>query len=329
MGTMAEYKFLEKFLRTLGPTHRVHLACTNKRDGLGAQAIRVMSVIAYCRARGITYVHRPFDRVWGAPPDDPHYTPRCEDFLRLGEGEIRLSDMGLPSQSAADACEAPVVFDGKNVLIGIVSTVPFISREPTKFLAGLPLFRERFGFDERLRAPRDTPPGAVRIAAHIRRGDVSLARYAGRYTENDVYVTAFRRIRDLIAPLGVTLHFEVYSQGKEEEFAEFAEFNAELRIDTPLFEDVESMATADVLLIAKSALSYVAAIYSTGVKLFQPFWVEPLPGWLPYGPEVEFDGDAFLRVFEANAAERAIRSLLRMPAEASRPTAPAELALSA
>ena len=166
----------------------------------------------------------------------------------------------------------------------------------------------------RLRMPRNTPPGAVRIAAHIRRGDVTLARYAGRYTENDVYVAAFRRIRDLIVPLGLTPYFEVYSQGSEEEFAEFSEFGAELRIDTPLFEDVDRMATADVLLVAKSALSYVAAIYGTGVKLFQPFWVEPLPGWIAYGPEVEFDAEAFLRTFEANAAERAIRELLRMPA---------------
>lgn len=320
MGTMADYKFLEKFMRTQGNTHRVHLTCTNKRDGLGAQAIRIMSVIAYCRARGITYVHQPFDRVWGAPAGDAHYIARCEDFLGLGLSEIRLSDMALPPQTAMSACEEPHVFDGKNVFIGIVSTVPFISREPTKFLGGVPIFRQRFGFDRRLRAPRDTPSGAVRIAAHIRRGDVSLARYAGRYTENDVYVTAFRRIRDLLSPLGLAPRFEVYSQGTVEDFAEFAEFDAELRIDTPLFEDVDRMATADVLLVAKSALSYVAAIYSTGVKLFQPFWVEPLPGWIAYGPDVEFDAEAFLRIFEANAAERAIRALLRMPAGAASPS---------
>ena len=56
---------------------------------------------------------------------------------------------------------------------------------------------------------------------------------------------------------------------------------------------------ADILVMAKSFFSYVAAIISDGIKLYEPFDSPPLKGWLVRQPKGGFDERLFAVQLEA------------------------------
>jgi hypothetical protein len=49
--------------------------------------------------------------------------------------------------------------------------------------------------------------------------------------------------------------------------------------EASVFDVIQSMALSDYLLMAKSSLSYVGALLSTGVVFYQEFWHPALPHW--------------------------------------------------
>jgi len=161
---------------------------------------------------------------------------------------------------------------------------------------------------------RIAAPGRTVVALHVRRGDVELSGpTAPRATSNEWYV----RVMRAAAAKGPTFFgkpgpadFHVYSEGEPEDFADLVAAGATLhlgagsvRVNGPqtrwaTSEALQAMAdlvSADVLVMARSSFSFLPAVYSRGVVLYQKFWVRPLPGWR--------DADAFLR--EAEASGRA------------------------
>jgi hypothetical protein len=50
---------------------------------------------------------------------------------------------------------------------------------------------------------------------------------------------------------------------------------------------------ADILIVAKSSFSYVAALISDGIKIHEEGGYPPLSNWIMRGPNGEFDSAAF------------------------------------
>jgi hypothetical protein len=59
---------------------------------------------------------------------------------------------------------------------------------------------------------------------------------------------------------------------------------------------MQELIEADILIMAKSSFSYVSALLSDGIKIYEP-WLgyPPLGSWVILGPNGEFDCVAFER----------------------------------
>jgi hypothetical protein len=121
------------------------------------------------------------------------------------------------------------------------------------------------------------------IAIHIRRGDVS------KYTNTDRYIP-FDNYYNIIENLNLKYNnacFFIFSEitNDKHEFDEFIKNNIDRGIDINLLADIDILTTleymikADVFVMSKSSLSYVAALYNENKVLYFDFWHTKMPHW--------------------------------------------------
>ena len=130
--------------------------------------------------------------------------------------------------------------------------------------------------------PPLAPPRQVRIAVHVRRGDLVDADddATRRWVTDSYYLAELPRLaQSLWYTQGLWPAFHVFStvekawrsrrQLWERVLLHGAAGNASVQwhIDTPLVNTIENMADADVLVLAPSGLSGIAAQYSLGVHV--------------------------------------------------------------
>jgi hypothetical protein len=108
----------------------------------------------------------------------------------------------------------------------------------------------------------------VNVAIHIRRGDVEETNYySNRYTGNAYYVKIIEKLNKTHDNCNIC----IFSQGSEG-FDEFNQFeNVKLMNDLDVLETFEYMCNSDILIMAKSSLSYLAGLYSKKEVYMQPF----------------------------------------------------------
>jgi hypothetical protein len=109
------------------------------------------------------------------------------------------------------------------------------------------------------------------MAIHIRRGDAM---------KEPRRVTSLEKIAlviDVLKKMRPDLRIKIYSEGH---VAEFANLPAdEFHLNRDVFQTIGALADAEILLMAKSSFSYVAALLSRGQVIYEPFWHRPLPSW--------------------------------------------------
>lgn len=119
----------------------------------------------------------------------------------------------------------------------------------------------------------------ISIAVHIRRGDITVGQKTGqedltmRWLNNSYYIQILRQLIKLInKPYKIYL----FSQGIEEDFKEFGEFdNLIFCLTTGAQETFLHLVMADILIISKSSFSYKPALLSNGIKVCpRHFWHE-------------------------------------------------------
>jgi hypothetical protein len=120
--------------------------------------------------------------------------------------------------------------------------------------------------------------GAPSIAVHVRRGDVRPGKR--RYTSDhrilstiDMVLTAASRHR--MAP-----HVTIFSQGEATDFSVYFERGFAVCLNGDPLGAFDAMRSADVLIMAKSSLSYVAALLNQGgIAIYEPWMFAPMPDW--------------------------------------------------
>ena len=112
------------------------------------------------------------------------------------------------------------------------------------------------------------------IVIHIRRGDIT-ARNHDRYTHNHVYKQIIKQLNEKYPTYKITIH----SQGNIEDFSDLFSDNVSFSLNKELRVTFHSMATAKVLVMSKSSLSYSAAILNGNDVYYIPFWHKPLSRW--------------------------------------------------
>mmetsp|Transcript_18675 Transcript_18675/g.25889 ORF Transcript_18675/g.25889 Transcript_18675/m.25889 type:complete len:341 (+) Transcript_18675:167-1189(+) len=285
------------------------LVTAQPRDGLGGSLIARMAAIATAKARGICYVHTPFyelDHVPGSEKD-------MEAFTNIGDGEIDIRNIGgfqmERNHNNFDAYEhveekcisnsdCPSVF----VCVSVRRCMEVATHDLEVLYPMLPVFRERYH-----RTPKpeiNFEEGAVHVAVHVRRGDVD----DDRYVRDDVHLLIIENIRKEQTQKGTKVKFHIFSQGDPNAFKVYTEGNldTELHIHSNTNEHgsavegavgdlnwtFHAMVKADILVVTRSALSYVAAWLSVG-KIYQiPHEKYPsLKEWKVVGPAESPDTD--------------------------------------
>jgi hypothetical protein len=259
------------------------MTCRGKTDGGGAQAHAMMSTIAFADYMGVGYVHTPFSSVEHNDEGRDDWASSWERFLNLGMDEV----------SRESVREMPVVALRKlkhwkrreNMLVEVPFCHDFTDVFPETYRRIQPRLRAKYWAADKSAYDPLYVSGKKSIAVHIRRGDVSNSENAKRFTDNSEVLKRLERIISEMDEPRERLDIRVYSQGDESDFREFARMGASLHINEDVFSTLHALVCADVLVMSKSSMSYVAGVLSEGVVVYEPFWHAPLPGWIVSGTE--------------------------------------------
>lgn len=242
--------FIRFFLERLenfsdAATTKFYTVKSSSNDGFGAQYHALMSGIAYCKNKGLIYVHTPFEAV------------------SHGGNARELNEFtGISTPMKPEAAT--------NLITEPYSEEVHWSERPSEYYTDdvIKTLRQYYYSTKK---PNIPPPD---IALHIRRGDVT-AEYAKRFTTNKENKQAIRMLQEKYPDYAIT----IFSEGKNSDFAELVSDNITLKLNGSVTDTFHSLVTAKVLVTAKSSLSYSAAILNENTVYYQDFWHKPLDHW--------------------------------------------------
>lgn len=267
----------------------VKITCTGRRDGVGMQTLARMSGINFAQAFGASYVDTPFEWLGHCDRDMADWVSAWENLFNLGQGELPVSAPGLELVDYVDYFRGRKTLTANTVLC--FQQCFWIGRKhPDSFAAVVPGLQEKYG----IRPARGDGRSLV-VAIHVRRGDITPGRPAGRYTKNGVIVRSVQSLRKIVGDLGLRCDFQLYSEGAPEEFQCFAELGCSLHLNTDALWTMRQLIESDVLVMSKSSFSYVAALINAGVKLYEPCMNPGLSEWVFRRADGGFDEAAFRR----------------------------------
>jgi hypothetical protein len=220
----------------------------------------------------VRYFHTPLRSVAHAVGDAAAWAARWESAFALGQGNPTV-----PEDTAIVQIEAFLEgYRGPTPIVEARSFHDFADRKPDLYGLIVEDVRNRCRL-----------VGAVteRVAVHIRRGDVALpgSRFANRLTT----IEAVARTVSLVRRLWPDLPIHIYSQGPAADFSGLPR-GCVLHLDTDVFDTLSDLINARVLVTAQSSFSYVAALLSRGLVLYQPHRHRPLSSWVVLSPDGTF-----------------------------------------
>lgn len=123
----------------------------------------------------------------------------------------------------------------------------------------------------------------IDVALHIRKFnniDCDLNPIREYYQPGNFMNTYFiNKINEIYDNLNnENMIFHIYSQGDEYEFRSFIDLDKKviLHLNESMIDTFHDLINADVFIMSKSCLSYIAAIYSTGFKMIRPNYFHKL-----------------------------------------------------
>jgi hypothetical protein len=277
------FNWLYGYAQSRGPGAPIYLTCTGKTDGAGAQAQAVASTQAFADAAGIIYAHTPFQNVEHASGDAPSWAARWEAFLNFGYGEVAAAALGLKPIRLQTLASEPEAWNDRPLLVWVPHSHAFADRNAGCYRRIVPWLQDKYYGADKSSLPQHKGPG-IAVAIHIRRGDVT-AQHAARFTPNDHILRVIDQICTVVIKKNLRSEIHVYSEGIIESFRDFEQMGCVLHLDEDVFATFHNLLEADILVMAKSSFSYAAALLSAGVKVYEPFWHQPLEDWLCLGPQ--------------------------------------------
>jgi hypothetical protein len=123
---------------------------------------------------------------------------------------------------------------------------------------------------------------SIEIVVHIRRGDVveMKKKKQGNWEERYVELEYFRNILKVLSQIldGYSFNIKIFSQGREEEFHSFLDFqNTSLFINFNQNQTLAQMIKSDILVLSPSGFSFMAGLFSQGLKLARVPWWHLIP----------------------------------------------------
>ena len=234
-----------------------YLSCLpNQNAGVGHQFIGWASAYSLADMYGLTFAYQPFGFF--------------EEFLPFGDNEIKYSELNL---SIINVPRFDFLTE-RDVLESAITKAPgdsIIHLEVDQFIPWARLSVTK------LKAKYTNRTGGKNIlASHIRRGQImqwTPEEREGRFLPNDYFVNVIKQVKS-VSP---NIESHIYSMGQPGEFTEFSgDTHFHLSKDENDFEGtceaLRAMINADILVMSRSGMSYMAGILSNGINIVHPFW---------------------------------------------------------
>lgn len=247
----------------------VTLEC-KRDDGGGAQIHGRISVFVFANHYNFGFINSEIDNA--------HFNSTHDWNERWNQ----LFDFGLyssPTQNAYVAFDAVSTTELWKILLKLI----FVGDKSTKYhfiMESAHKFTDRnphILFNHRAKIQGMFNPvkfnGAEKIVLHLRRGDDLTAKV--RFEEDSIIFLRLMTLQELYPNQTI----KIYSNATFLLPTEFDEFVI-LDTNSDPFQAISHMAAAEILIIAKSSMSYVAGIVCSGIVYSPTFWHPKLPSWL-------------------------------------------------
>lgn len=254
----------------------------NPGAGIGHQMANWMAGFHLANVLGLKFAHIPF-----STQKHPFVASEWDDFLGFGNGERQYKDLLhdgykkvlLPIFKEKDKEQLEVI--NRIVKSYTDEKVVFLC-EQDQFYRELdtliPHLQEKFYSASTRKTDRLVyDSNNYNIAIHVRRGDImedlSNPNFTMRYLSNDYFDKVLRQVVDHVKT-EKPVHIYFFSQGKPEDYPEFAEYpNLHWCMDMGAMDSFLHMVYADLLITSKSSFSYKPALLNNGIKVCpENFW---------------------------------------------------------
>lgn len=252
-----------------------YAARPNPGAGIGHQIANWIAGLWYAKQFSLKFAHLPFS------------TSQWEDFLGFGIGEKTVQELKeqgyrtrkLPLFNENNASEREL--NRKIIQSYAGEKVVFIAEQDQ-------FYRNQYGVMDELKRKFYQAPARKKdhliyssenfnIAIHVRRGDIMAnptnPNLVMRYLSNDYFEKVLRQVLKHIHTTK-PIHIYFFSQGKPENYPEFAHFpNLHWCLDMNAQDSFLHFVYADLLITSKSSFSYKPALLNNGIKVCpRNFW---------------------------------------------------------
>ena len=226
-------------------------------EGPGSQALMTMNAIAFARASGLEYVHTPFAEIANADRPMNEWVSAWESLFNFGVGE-----------RPANVFDHGVVDFASNLGFSRINDL-----RSTYDKVG-PEFIRKY-----LSNKLTTTNEILTVFVHIRRDDeVVHGHYM--WTEPTTVSRTVALVSSILTSHGINHNIFAFSQGDPGDLADLIRLDVQLFLNADAVLMMQESIKADVLIMAKSTFSYVAALLSDGIKIYEHCDYPPLSSWL-------------------------------------------------
>jgi hypothetical protein len=244
------------------------LTCSGKSDGGGSQILAIIGVAAFAGYFGARFVHTPLSSIEHCPKDET-----MEDFCSRWEKVVSLFGF-----SKAQGEHFVKYFSLEEFLVDFLlfrTRGKQISLENVSYITDThPEVYGSLGLGEASREKNQNRTKSIYV--HVRRGDVTPdGPNSFRHTSDDIVRRNIEAVRKQVKSGS-----EVYVVTENPS----PEFSAKFKDCTIVSESdpvkaLLLLSRADILVMSKSAFSFVAAFASKGEIFYEPCQSRPLPSW--------------------------------------------------
>jgi hypothetical protein len=248
-------------------------------DGACAQAHSIISILLFARKYNIGYIHSPIKNVEHFDGDRTEWSSKWENTFSLGYGEKTLEDIDLKTIKTRRVKYPFLIRKRENTLYLVSNCHSYTDKFAKGYKTITQSLRFKYwNFKEKINDGVEKKK--LKICVHIRRGDVSESENSFRYTKNSYLTKKIEVVYKTILSFGLTPSLFIFSQGVRANFKEFERFDPKYYLNHDDFQTFNHLVEADILIMAKSSFSFVAALLNEKIVLYEPFWHSPLPGWI-------------------------------------------------
>jgi hypothetical protein len=248
-----------------------YITCEGKKDGGGAQIHAVLSTQMFAKQFNIKYAHTPFKKIEHKPKSMPEleWMNSWECFFNLGKGYEEAKQINAKKIKTTSLFKALKYISLKEKYIVVVPHCHrYADMYPQKYIS----FFEKYKPKDKIKLKNKNK---LYVAVHIRRGDVS-EKERKRYTSSKKILKTISLIKRKYPnkELETTIYSNDFYENLVEDFQDY-----KIDVDSNVFDVLSNLSNADILIMGKSSLSYIAGLYSKGEVYYEPFWHSPLPNW--------------------------------------------------